>query len=183
MPALKICKKCEIPRPEDEFQYRTDTRKRRGVCNICRKPGLRAAHRKWYANNPEVGRAASKDWRDRNPEKVAEQQQRRQSSGRQWEATKRWRENNPDTWAAVGHRYRARLHDATIEDTSEYRAILKLDPCSYCGKASEHIDHIDSLATGGNEANENLTSSCLSCNSSKWKTPLILWLAGASRDG
>lgn len=76
-------------------------------------------------------------------------------------------------------RRRASLLSATVEDTrlaGEYRKILFLDPCSYCGNPCQHIDHIRPLSHGGAEAWHNLTASCASCNTSKQAKPVLTFM-------
>ncbi len=58
----------------------------------------------------------------------------------------------------------------------EYAAILRGDPCCYCGAPAEHIDHIEPKAAGGSNAWDNLTAACASCNKSKRATPLLAFL-------
>lgn len=57
----------------------------------------------------------------------------------------------------------------------EYQRILLADRCSYCDAASEHVDHIVAIATGGNEW-ENLTAACRLCNQSKQDESLLRFL-------
>jgi 5-methylcytosine-specific restriction endonuclease McrA len=137
--------------------------------------------RKYRAAHPEKHRQAVREWRERNPEKVAAMEKERRDSGRGYEAEKRWREKHPEAWLAVGHRYRARLRDVTFEDTKEVRLLLSNDPCADCGGPAGEVDHIDALMIGGTETNDNLTAACKSCNSSKGTTPMLLWMAGAGR--
>lgn len=57
-----------------------------------------------------------------------------------------------------------------------YVDLLTGDPCCYCGAPSEHIDHIDPLARGGETTTENLTAACLKCNVGKSAQPLLMFL-------
>lgn len=56
-----------------------------------------------------------------------------------------------------------------------WRHILRRDPCAYCGRRSDTVDHIISLATGGKDA-DNLTGACWQCNNVKGKEPLLHFL-------
>ena len=53
------------------------------------------------------------------------------------------------------------------DDSLLHLNLLTHDPCSYCGKPMEAIDHIVPLTKGGTEDWTNLTSACKSCNSRK----------------
>lgn len=59
---------------------------------------------------------------------------------------------------------------------SEYKEIIKLDPCVYCGVSAEVTDHINPLARGGEHSWENLAPACNACNSAKRATSLLLFL-------
>jgi len=56
-------------------------------------------------------------------------------------------------------------------------AYLLNDPCSYCSSPSVALDHITPRWLGGPNTWENTTPACRSCNSSKGKWPLLIWLA------
>lgn len=60
----------------------------------------------------------------------------------------------------------------------DYLAVLRRDPCAYCGGPSEALDHIEPRVAGGSDGWDNLTAACKSCNSSKTATPLLLSMAG-----
>lgn len=55
--------------------------------------------------------------------------------------------------------------------------VFERDPCAYCGKPMDHLDHIDPIARGGENHLFNLTAACGDCNFDKGQTPLLLWLA------
>ena len=61
-------------------------------------------------------------------------------------------------------------------EASDYVRILRSDPCSYCGRESSVIDHIDALASGGEHRWDNLTAACRSCNARKRTRPLLTFL-------
>jgi 5-methylcytosine-specific restriction endonuclease McrA len=50
------------------------------------------------------------------------------------------------------------------------------DPCCYCGKPMEDIDHIVPVTKSGEENWENLTAACKSCNTSKNNKNLLDFL-------
>lgn len=62
-----------------------------------------------------------------------------------------------------------------------YAKLLRGDPCSYCDqRGGIALDHIDPLEHGGENDETNVTPACKSCNSSKGRKPLLLFLARAS---
>lgn len=172
-----VCRKCQERKSIKEFSWRPDAQSYRKTCKDCRRDSVNAASRRRYAKNAEKQKKYGIEYRKKNPDKVKAWQRERQVSGRSTKATYKWRENNPEAWAQVNHRYRARLHATSFENTSEYRSILKKDPCSYCGSEGKEVDHIDPLILGGTETNDNLTSACKSCNSRKRDKPMLLWMA------
>lgn len=46
----------------------------------------------------------------------------------------------------------------------EYVAMLRQDPCAYCGKRGGSIDHLTPKVNGGTDEWDNLTSACGRCN-------------------
>ena len=58
-----------------------------------------------------------------------------------------------------------------------YRRAMRLDPCSYCGRPSQALDHIVPRCDGGPDDSSNRTPACHSCNSSKQSSPLLIYLA------
>lgn len=63
------------------------------------------------------------------------------------------------------------------EDRRVYAALLRSDPCSYCGAAeSGEVDHIAPLHRGGGDRWNNLTAACRSCNASKMQRSVLVYL-------
>jgi 5-methylcytosine-specific restriction endonuclease McrA len=59
---------------------------------------------------------------------------------------------------------------------SKYKNSVRDDPCSYCGKQSEGIDHIVPKSAGGENTFHNLAGACSPCNSRKSSRPLLIFL-------
>lgn len=55
-----------------------------------------------------------------------------------------------------------------------WRHIVLLDPCAYCGRPTQSVDHVVPRSAGGNEG--NLAGSCLACNNQKRDMPLLLFM-------
>jgi HNH endonuclease len=122
---------------------------------------------------------------------------------------KRRRESDPDRFRAIAREY-ARTHrdEARVRhrewteknrehvrakarliarkrkldhESYEYAIILIGDPCSYCGRPAEAVDHITAVAKSGPNHWTNLTASCKSCNSKKRTRSLLGFLAWEGR--
>lgn len=61
---------------------------------------------------------------------------------------------------------------------TDWRNILRKDPCAYCGDPGGAVDHIIPRSQGGVRDHTNETGCCQSCNSRKYTTPLMLFMAG-----
>lgn len=71
---------------------------------------------------------------------------------------------------------RAIIGDPNGRDVAAYKRALLADPCVYCGRAADVLDHIVPSAAGGENDWPNLAPSCTRCNNSKWRLPLLLYL-------
>lgn len=60
----KICTKCLIEKPKEEF-YKRDARSRRASCKSCDNRG----HKEWVAKNPEASRKIKEKWDANNKDK------------------------------------------------------------------------------------------------------------------
>lgn len=93
------------------------------------------------------------------------------------EQCKSWR--TPERSREFANRRRALKLSVTVGDPVEllqYAAILRKDPCSYCGATTESEDHIQPLSRGGDHAWWNLTAACRRCNSQKNSRTLLEYL-------
>lgn len=57
-----------------------------------------------------------------------------------------------------------------------WEALVRRDPCAYCGAPASTVDHIDAKPWKPRNVWVNLTGACETCNRSKGDTPLLLWL-------
>lgn len=87
-----------------------------------------------------------------------------------------WREANPAKMRDAWYRWREATKDPSPETVDYIDALLR-DPCSYCGEPMAHIDHIEPRSRGGAHDWTNLTASCGSCNPSKGRHSLLMWMA------
>jgi hypothetical protein len=89
--------------------------------------------------------------------------------GNDWPVT-RWNfpgRRPPQVWV------RARF-DHETRDFARYA--LALDPCAYCGREVQCIDHIRAAAHGGEDHWTNYVGACSSCNQSKGGKSLLRFL-------
>lgn len=79
----------------------------------------------------------------------------------------------PQNWYAENRRRKLGWPDA---ETLQYIAVLRRDPCAYCGAPWEHTDHIHPVAAGGAGDWTNLTAACASCNHRKSTSDLLTFM-------
>lgn len=58
----------------------------------------------------------------------------------------------------------------------EWIRIIRSDPCSYCGRRADTVDHIEPVYRGGSGDPRNLAPACRACNSKKKTMPLLWFL-------
>lgn len=85
-----------------------------------------------------------------------------------------WRSAHPTKAAEQRRRYGLTGRES---QTADYVAILRNDPCGYCGSTAGDADHITPRSRGGDDCWSNLTAACRRCNSSKNASPLLTWMA------
>lgn len=129
----------------------TESRPGKNTCAPCHKE----AQKRRYHADPVTHRAKAVSWQKANPESVRER-------------SRRFRQRNPG--------YDAARKYAPDAETRDWLDIIAADPCSYCGGASNAVDHIKAVSRGGANHWSNFAPTCRSCNSSKRDRELLLWL-------
>ncbi len=78
------------------------------------------------------------------------------------------------TWAVhpAGLAYRGK----TIGSAPSWRAVIRRDPCGYCGGPGGTIDHVIARAAGGPDDSRNTAGACRACNTAKADRPLLVFL-------
>jgi HNH endonuclease len=71
--------------------------------------------------------------------------------------------------------------DCEHDPLDDWKAMLRGDPCSYCGGRFEAWDHITARHRGGQDVWWNLTATCTPCNSAKRERSLLHFLANSTR--
>lgn len=143
----KMCNVCREVLPAKAFSRKANGHLR-AWCQACE----RDAARKRYLDNPDAVRGSKA-------------------------ASERKRRADPVIGPKLREKQRHfhRFRGSTAEDRF-YAAVLKLDPCSYCGSPAGEIDHIHPSTMGGSDDWSNLTSACRSCNASKGNRPMFPWI-------
>lgn len=137
---MKICHRCQEPRPFDKFNKRKDARD--GLQTLCRDCQKEYEH-EWRANNAE----------------------KRAASRHNWKANNRTRYND----LAAQYRARKKratvidIRPEQIEEKVNYYG----GKCWVCRKPYEAIDHVKPLNKGGAHMLCNLRPICRACNTSK----------------
>lgn len=132
----------------------------------------------YYRANVEQRRAKSRRWTAENRARAAARARRKYAARPEVyrERARRSRARHQERISARNLRRRlarSRNHD---QISADYALILRADPCSYCGRPVDHIDHIDPIFRGGDGHWTNLTGACVSCNTSKQHKRLLIFL-------
>ena len=162
------------------------------VCKNCaseycrawqKKNSIRANHssKEWSKKNLKKSQEIKSRYRKNNLEKVraATRKSIAKNPAKYKEIRKNWELKNPEKIQNKNYLRRARLVSAgvflvTAKDIQKLRS----KPCVYCGKASEHIDHVVPLSRGGRHSIGNLVPSCAKCNMAKSNKFLVEWKVG-----
>jgi 5-methylcytosine-specific restriction endonuclease McrA len=167
-----VCRKCEVPKPVDEFKAKSGSIYQTFWCRPCR----RQYDRDRYKVNPEPKKAASTAWIRANPE-------RHNENTKSWASRNRhktkaqiaaWLERNPDWSRVKQQRRKARLlgngGELSLADWESIKAYYD-HTCLGCGKEEPEtdltIDHVIPLFMGGRNDAGNIQPLCRVCNSKK----------------
>jgi len=190
----KRCRQCGETKPVSAFGK--NSQKKDGLHYYCR-PCTAERTRQWREANPDKHRAYKRKWaktpkgralkareKAKNKEKYAERERRRRAEKpdeirEQW---RRWADRNREHVRAYGREYQRNhprprnAQTGTSKESAEMAAILRRDPCAYCGGPGEEIDHIQAFSSGGENEWTNFTSACGTCNRRKNAKSLLHFL-------
>jgi len=170
-PETKICTKCNVEKPLDEFSDRQHGKyNKNSVCKVCiselakvkyvkNKGRYRANNRKWELankakrkvisdryknNNPEKVKASQANWRKKNLDHVRLLMSlwRKKNPERAREISAKWAKNNPGKRNARSSRYKATKKQATPL-WSEIPLILELYELAASMRAEGVKVHVD----------------------------------------
>lgn len=183
----KTCARCRIEKHVSEFSK--DKQKRDGLCSACKvcdaaasaarsrfNPSAvkmrSAAH---YQANKEKVKAASLEWRARNADRFLETSLiwRAENKDKLAAADARWAKSNPEMVRLKSHNRRAkkRMNGGTLSKglTAKLFA-LQGGMCPCCRQplgADFQLDHIQPLALGGTNTDDNMQLLRQRCNGQK----------------
>lgn len=72
------------------------------------------------------------------------------------------------------HWSKKKWHELTLWHNDVWVAILRRDPCTYCGLPSDSVEHVD--PRGSRSPIVNGVGACRSCNSERGSAPLLVYL-------
>lgn len=170
---LSHCKKCSKAAERRSRAAQPEKyKKRRREYYVANVDKQRRNTREWRLTNLDRAREYDRQYHHKNRDRRREYDKTRAVS--RAEQCRGWL--TPEKAREYTAKRRARKLNAPTGDPAlraEYVAIIACDPCAYCGRPSEHVDHIQSLLRGGSDAWDNLTPACASCNSSKGTRTLL----------
>jgi 5-methylcytosine-specific restriction endonuclease McrA len=130
--------------------------------------------KEWQRANQEKVKAIKAAWKKANPEKVKAINRVWYLANRQkaYANTVSWRTANPDKARAAVNKRRSALGSITAKEILE----IMSNPCAYCGKASEHLEHCTPLSRGGWNTPDNCAAACARCNRAKGSQTVLEFL-------
>ena len=138
------------------------------------KDAIQEYGKKWRKEHPEH-KQYGKEWRKANKEKVDayHRSERQKIAFAKYQKTERGRAK----FSSYYHTRKARKLNQLGPNPPTTEQILELlsKPCAYCGKKSQHLDHIIPLSKGGLHDITNVTGACKPCNLSKGSKLLLEW--------
>jgi 5-methylcytosine-specific restriction endonuclease McrA len=182
LPISKTCKTCQELKMFDQFNiFSLSSDGLSYNCKSCVSKMNHETHKK----NPERYRRTKKRWTEANKEKVAAQQKQRRLDDpikysllykeyrirnieKVREKERRYQQQNKEKDRMKAAKRRARKKNNKVFQIidKDLRRLLN-DPCIYCGKPAEHVDHLIPISRGGPHGIGNLAPSCANCNLTK----------------
>lgn len=189
----KKCVRCGVVKSASEFN--ANKKNKDGLKSWC-KSCFAEHRREWAKKNPDKVyefrktdyarhsdnyKLRAKEWRKLNPQRAkdADALWRENNKERKSEIDRLWRQS-PEGQASrfVGHTKRRLLkkNQGNGITKNQYKQVVS-DPCVYCGRTKKiELDHIVPIVAGGADDVSNAAPVCRSCNSSKGKKSLLVFL-------
>ena len=187
---MRPCLDCSKELVRGSNWTESNEKHRRYICRSCQKERTRA----WKAKHPGIQSVYSKVERERAPERVAERRAK-YARGKGRETQKVWCDQNPEKLKAYADRWRTQNPSKMTEKSARRRAVKRsqtpanadaskiaafYDLAISLTKATGqpyHVDHVQSLASGGLHHEDNLVVMTAALNLSKgtqsW--PWLTW--------
>ena len=139
-----------------------------------------------YASFPDKAKERARQYRLRNSDivriKSAKRRATEEARDKAREDSTRRRKENPERYRAYSLAHVARRRWAggggiSYDERTQIMAST-CGLCSYCSRSGDlEMDHIVPLKSGGEHDPSNTAPACVSCNTSKSATLLLIWLA------
>ena len=181
MKEVKICTKCSIEKPVNEFYAKRKRGKlyRMPECKQCEIQRSLA----WRENNRDKSRENKKKWSSNNKEKVAitRRKHRKNNSDKIKEYNNKWYAKNPDKYREYYQRRKARRSEVPTgpKPTKQERLEIQGGMCANCKikgkKVKWHYDHIIAIKNGGSDTADNMEVLCSTCNQRKHSKSSEQW--------
>ena len=166
---MKICSKCGIEKPLDEFinDYRLKSGKG-AKCVLCVFEYNKARRLNGLVKPPSEERRQYQREYDKKWAKANRHKKR--------ESFKKWAESNPVKRKLGNMNRRFTIKNDRYEITPKEMKALRHSACAVCASKEQiEIDHIIPLAKGGRHSIGNLQALCAKCNRSKGAKFLIVF--------
>jgi 5-methylcytosine-specific restriction endonuclease McrA len=171
--AYKHCTGCATDKPVGEFAKAKD--RKDGLNGWCKE-----CHRAYHRANRAKLLAGQRAYKDERRRELASKQRAYYRANKEAQLAYRraWAEANPEKTRryATLRMARVRAGGALSEEARAYWDILDGDICCYCGRPAGEKDHIEAASTSGDNAWDNFTAACRSCNASKSDKTLLDFL-------
>lgn len=199
---MKTCTKCQEALPTERFSKSAQHGGLHPWCKSCaaasqrawrkrnrdrlkeyraeRADVIREQKRAAYWRDPESMRERSRAYAAKNRERLRDAQRERVADPEYREKMREAERVRGNTEAKVRARfsYKMRKLGAPLTaDAAAIEAVVRRDPCAYCGDPGGTLDHIVPLSAGGDSDWTNLSGACARCNSSKGAKSLLQFLS------
>lgn len=166
----KVCGGCDKRLPWTEEYFHKRGKRLTSRCKECRN----SHHHAYYQLHTDHKAEYARNYRKRNPEKVAANNKRWQANNpkRRCMAVLRYQRAHPEVKRASEAKRRAlKLGNGGTHTGADIRLLIKSQKgrCWWCGKKLDkyEVDHRIPLSRGGSNAAENLCITCPRCNAQK----------------
>lgn len=192
----KTCRICGVEKPVTEFHPRKDSPDGyRNDCRACNLAQQKARYERHYESRWKPTR--ERHYQANQERIVQERRAFRAEEGQRINARRRdLRASDPERYRRAARDYlqrhpeqqeqnriairnRKRSKRRMDRESVSFVALIRRDPCAYCGCVGGTWDHIDPVKRGGTSHWSNATGACGSCNARKGTDPLLTFLLRA----
>ena len=191
MESIRVCSRCNEPKPESEYNFRN---RAKGYLNSCCRKCDNKISASYLEKNREAEKARKRAYYQANKARLLEHKKGYYEKNKVviLYKAKSYRDENQERIKTVSREYfannrelqrhHARLRKIRKKTNGLFLVSLKDEkriknqPCFYCGSTqSIQIDHVVPLVRGGTHSIGNLVAACASCNNQKNKWFITEW--------